>query len=323
NIKYAEHEKIEIEAKLKEIEKEIEEENKKLQKKKNEQEFLEKKFGNLFLEKQKIQEKNHQLELKINEQQIYKNLLEERLNDIKVKKAKLEAENSSLREEIQQYGQEKMIKGSKEAIEKKLLRYEEELSSLGSVNMKAIEMYEKLKKECEEIEEKVKKLQQEKQEILNVISEIDKKKKQAFMRTFNTINRYFSENFMMLNDKGEAFLELENKEDPFLGGINVVIKLAKGKYMDSESLSGGEKVIVALALIFAIQKYKPYHFYIFDEIDAALDKRNSEKLSELIRQDKKSQYIVITHNEVTINKATTLYGVSMQDGITKIVSLKL
>lgn len=323
NIKQAQHEKLELEAKLEELTKKINEETKKLRDKEQEREEIEKKFNKFVLEKQKLQEKNHRAELEINEYQLRKNLFEQELNEIKIEKAKLEAENSTLKQEYQQFEGVEIIKASKEELENKLVKYEQEILKLGSVNLKALEVYDVVKKEYDEINEKVKKLEEEKQEILKVIAEIDKKKKQAFMQAFNAINKYFSENFSVLSDKGTAFLELENKEDPFSAGINITIKLAKGKYMSADALSGGEKVIVALALLFAIQKYKPYHFYIFDEIDAALDKRNSEKLSNLIGKDKKSQYIIVTHNDVMINSATSIYGTSMQDGITKIVSLKV
>ena len=100
--------------------------------------------------------------------------------------------------------------------------------------------------------------------------------------------------------------------------------MSKGKYFDVTSLSGGEQTLVALSLLFAIQEYKPYHFYIFDEIDAALDKRNSERLSALLKKYiKAGQYIIITHNDAIITDSNSLYGVSMQDGVSKIFSLKM
>ena len=89
-------------------------------------------------------------------------------------------------------------------------------------------------------------------------------------------------------------------------------------------LSGGEQTMVALSLIFAIQELNPYCFYILDEIDAALDKRNSERLGGLLRKYmQKGQYIVITHNDEVITNATNLYGISMHEGISKVVSLKV
>jgi len=144
------------------------------------------------------------------------------------------------------------------------------------------------------------------------------------MKTYKGINELFSRNFSQLSPKGQAFLEIENKEDIFSGGVNIVIKMRKGKYFDVTSLSGGEQTLIALALLFAIQEYKPYHFYIFDEIDASLDKRNSEKLSALLKKYIQSgQYIIITHNDAIITDSNFLYGVTMHDGISKVLSLKL
>ncbi len=95
--------------------------------------------------------------------------------------------------------------------------------------------------------------------------------------------------------------------------------------MDIRSLSGGEKTMTALAFIFAVQEYEPASFYILDEVDAALDKANADKLANLIRSYcDKAQYVVISHNDRVISEADTLYGCSMNEhGITKVVSLKL
>ena len=97
------------------------------------------------------------------------------------------------------------------------------------------------------------------------------------------------------------------------------------KFLDIRGLSGGEKTLTALAFIFAVQEHEPAAFYILDEVDAALDKRNSEKLAKLIRDYcKKAQYIMISHNDGVISEADLLYGISMNEhGISKITTLKL
>ncbi|PIO08110.1 chromosome segregation protein SMC, partial [Candidatus Pacearchaeota archaeon CG10_big_fil_rev_8_21_14_0_10_34_12] len=121
-----------------------------------------------------------------------------------------------------------------------------------------------------------------------------------------------------------AYLTLENKKEPFEGGVNIDIKTGHGKYLDVTSLSGGERVLIALALIFAIQELNPYYFYILDEVDASLDKRNSERLAHLFKKYmQKGQYIIITHNDEIISNATNLYGVSMNEGISKIVGMEI
>lgn len=179
-------------------------------------------------------------------------------------------------------------------------------------------------KEYDAIAEKVNQLDKEKQEILKIVEEIDNKKKKTFNKTLTEINSLFSRNFSQLSTKGIAFLEPENKEDIFSAGLDIIIKVGKGKYFDVTSLSGGEQTLIALSLIFAIQEYNPYHFYIFDEIDAALDKRNSERLAGLLKKHMKSgQYLIITHNDALISESSTLYGVSMQEGISKVISLQI
>ena len=138
------------------------------------------------------------------------------------------------------------------------------------------------------------------------------------------LNEIFSRNFSQLTTKSRVSLELENRKNPFDGGVSIIVKTGHGKYFEVTSLSGGEQTLVALSLIFAIQELNPYYFYMLDEIDAALDKRNSERLSNLLQKYmKKGQYIVITHNDEVITRATNLYGVSMHDGISKIISLRV
>jgi chromosome segregation protein len=217
------------------------------------------------------------------------------------------------------------LQGSITALEEKLQKAQATLETIGSINMRALEVYDEVKKEYDVVKEKVDTLEKEKLEILKIIEEIDKKKKKVFMKTFTAINNLFSENFSRLTTKGgTAYLEVENEEDMFEGGVDIVVKMARGKYFDVNSLSGGEQTLVALSLLFAIQEYKPYQFYILDEIDAALDKRNSERLAALLKRYMKAgQYIVVTHNDAIILDASVLYGVSMHEGVSKILSLKV
>ena len=107
--------------------------------------------------------------------------------------------------------------------------------------------------------------------------------------------------------------------------MNIKVRLTGNKFLDINSLSGGEKTMTALAFLFAIQEHEPAQFYVVDEIDAALDKRNAEKLAKLVREYcTKAQYIVISHNDAVITEADRLYGVSMNEhGESKITSLRV
>ena len=103
------------------------------------------------------------------------------------------------------------------------------------------------------------------------------------------------------------------------------VRITGNKFLDIRSLSGGEKSMTALAFIFSTQEHEPASFYVFDEVDAALDKKNSEKLSELIKKySERAQYIIISHNDGLISQASTIYGVSMNEhGQSNVISLKI
>jgi len=328
-IKNSLKEKKDFESLVEELEKDEERKKKIIIDKEKIEKKLRNTFDKLLLKKNQLQVaiKKHEIEVKSEETRARE--IENEINTFNIMKAKVDAEIQVIGANIESYKElkeelEQMRLGSRAEIENRIERNERILREIGPVNLRALEVYDKIKEEYEEIESKVRKLEEEKEEILNIIKEVDKKKKQAFMRAFNTINEAFGQNFMALSNKGQASLELENKQDPFAGGMDIVIKLGKGKYMDADQLSGGEKVIVALALMFAIQKYKPYCFYVFDEIDPALDKRNSERLASILRKNvQNNQCIIITHNDSVINNADVLYGATMQNGISKIIGLKI
>ncbi len=313
----------ESEALLSQIIEKIKEREKELLKKEEKEREVYERFNSLYLERNKIADKQKEFETSLIGLQNEIRNIEDKNNSFKLKEAEINAKLETLREEFSLFKEVELIQGSKESLGKNLFLLQEKLRNFGSINMKAIEVYDNIKFACNEIQAKVDIILKEKEKILEVISEIDKKKRKTFLKTLEAINSLFARNFSQLSRKGEIFLELENMEDPFAGGLEIILKVAKGKYFDISSLSGGEKALVALSLIFAIQEYKPYCFYIFDEIDAPLDKHNSELLASLIKRYMVSgQYIIVTHNDVLIEHAPVLYGVSMQEGISKIVSQK-
>ena len=314
----------EIDEEIEEISSTMGEKSSLLDQKEKEEEALNEKFKKMFEERDSMQETIQKESYSLSTIQSEIRQVEEQVNYLKVGNAKLDAEREALEMELTDYPNTEQIKGSMQFLQEKLQKAQQAFSTIGSINMRALEVYDKIKDEYDKVKEKADTVDSEKQGILDIIEEIDKKKKKAFMQTYKSINELFKDNFSRLSSKGEAFLEIENKEDLFSGGINIVIKMGKGKYFDVTSLSGGEQTLIALSLLFAIQEHKPYHFYIFDEIDAALDKRNSERLSGLLKQYmQKGQYIVVTHNDAIITDSNFLYGVSMHDGISKILSLKL
>jgi len=247
-------------------------------------------------------------------------------NLISLKNAEVKAKLAGLYEDFEKYKEITIISGKTvQELQHEINKFEVMLSQMSAVNMKALEIYEEIEREYTKLVEKKDSLDQEKTDVLTLMNEIETKKKDHFMKTFDQANDNFQRIFSNLFKKGNAYLELDNKENLFEGGLSIKVKLTGNRYMDIKSLSGGEKTLTALSFIFAIQEYQPATFYILDEIDAALDKHNSETLSKLIRDySDKAQYIVISHNDALMSEADTLFGVSMNEhGISKVTSLRI
>lgn len=323
-IKHSSRDLEDIKSEIKNIEQNLKSKSSNLEQKEKQEGELNAKFKKMFESRDEMQLIIQQKNINLTEIQSNAKQIEDQVNYLRIGKAKIDAEKEAVEMEIKEFPNIEIMKASFEVLEERLKKTSESLLLIGSINMRALEVYDEIKKEYDSVQEKVNILEKEKNDIMSIIEEIDKKKLKSFMKTFKAMNTLFTENFSKLYSKGIAYLEIENQEDVFSGGINIVVKLAKGKYFDVTSLSGGEQTLVALSLLFAIQEYRPYHFYIFDEIDAALDKRNSERLAALLNQYLKSgQYIVITHNDSIIMSSNVLYGVSMHEGVSKILSLKI
>lgn len=295
-----------------------------LHQKKNKEQELNKKFQSMISERDSYQKKIREKEQEQSNKQNQVSNLERELNELNVNKARIDAEIENSETEILEYPDAEIINSSKEKLKQKLQKTQDTLSKIGSVNLRALDTYDEIKKEYDSIKQKVEIVQKEKEDIMKVIHEIDVKKKRTFMKTLEKLNEAFAKNFTQLSSKGQVSLELENRKEPFKGGVGIAVKTGHGKYFDVTSLSGGEQTLVALSLIFAIQELNPYVFYVLDEIDAALDKRNSQRLANLLKKYmQRGQYIIVTHNDEVISRATNVYGVSMHDGISKITSLKV
>jgi chromosome segregation protein len=251
---------------------------------------------------------------------------EQRANVLSIDNASIKAELAGLYEEQKRYEGLTLIKGkTEEELKKEIWQMERQMEAAGNINMRALEVYDQIQAEYDSLIEKKKKLNSEKEEVLIMINEIETKKKDIFMATFEVIDKHFQTIFSSLTTKGQAFLDLENPKDPLSEGMRIKVRISGKKFLDIRSLSGGEKTLTALAFIFAIQEHEPASFYVLDEVDAALDKKNAEKLAQYIEAySKRAQYILISHNDNVIARAGTLYGVSMnEDGMSKVVSLKL
>ncbi|MFH1331767.1 MAG: chromosome segregation protein SMC [archaeon] len=294
-----------------------------------EKEALERKysseFKSLFAKRNKITDQIKDRENLIIRENDKIKYIESRINSLTIERAKVVAELEGLNKEFEDYADAKIRRNvSLEDLRYEIKKFESLLNSMGNVNLRALEIYDEVSKQYEEITAKVEKLRVEKEDVLKLMQEIDSKKQEIFMKTFREIHKNFKEIFASLSTKGEAHLEIETPENVFEGGVDIRVRITGNKFLDIRSLSGGEKTLAALAFIFAIQEYSPASFYLLDEVDAALDSRNSELLSKLIQKySSKAQYIVVSHNDKVITEADQIYGVSMQEGVSKVVSLKV
>ena len=233
---------------------------------------------------------------------------------------------SSLQQEFQQYeGVALDMEKNEDQLKYEISKFEKLKQEIGFVNMRSLEIYDEVEKEYNGLLEKKETLTVERADVVKLMEEIEGKKKELFLRHFEIINEHFKRAFVALSSKGDAFLELEDPDSIFEAGVRIKVKITGTKFLDIRSLSGGEKTMTALAFIFAIQEHEPATFYILDEVDAALDKHNSEKFAKLIaKYSEKAQYLIISHNDGVISQAENLYGISMNEhGISNVVSLKI
>lgn len=202
---------------------------------------------------------------------------------------------------------------------------EGKLARIGPVNQVAMEEYSRLRERADLIAEQVDDLERARKALARITAAIDRKMRDKFVSTYEQVNRYFQEIFAVLFPGGKAHLELTDPDNPSESGIEVVAQ-PKGKRLAKMTLlSGGEKSLTALALLFAVYRTRTVPFYVFDEVEAALDDANLDRLLHAIDSLKDTtQLIVISHQRRTMEKADVLYGVSMQaDGVSRVVSQKL
>ncbi len=250
--------------------------------------------------------------------------IERDLMDFEGKRSQLQTRLSDIKAELISYPDMKMMAYKDvEELERQATECRHEKELLGNVNLKAPEAYAQRKKDVDEARSRMEVLDREKNSIMAMIAEIESKKLSVFNKTFNEVNENFKKLYGTVFE-GSANLYLDGGSDPFNSKLMFNIQGATNRKRTDEGMSGGERSILMLSLIFAIQMRKPMSFYIFDEIDIAFDKENSKKLSKLIRElSKNSQFIVVSHNDSLITMAQAAIGVAMQDGQSRAVGIEI
>ncbi|MDJ0736319.1 MAG: chromosome segregation protein SMC [Nostocaceae cyanobacterium] len=209
-------------------------------------------------------------------------------------------------------------------LQKELRSLSKRLQAMEPVNMLALEQYERTQKRLEELTQKLETLEGERTELLLRIENFTTLRQHAFKEAFDAVNENFQSIFATLSE-GDGYLQLDNPEDPFSSGLNLVAH-PKGKPVQRlASMSGGEKSLTALSFIFALQRYRPSPFYAFDEVDMFLDGANVERLAKMIKQQaQQAQFIVVSLRRPMIESAERTIGVTQARGAyTQVLGIKL
>jgi len=261
---------------------------------------------------QEITEDIAQVELKRSEKKMQMTHVEERA---------WEDFNVSVKEMLKHFSEEV----DEDEVAGQVAALKEKIARLGEVNLAALSDYRQmnerflfLKKQQEDLAESILSLHR-------TIDKIDKTTKKLFLDTFDQVNEQFKDMFQRLFQGGKAELSLVDPENPLESGIEITASPLGKRMHNITLLSGGEKTMTAIALIFSILKVRPSPFCLLDEVDAPLDEANVIRFQEILKEmSGNTQFIIITHNQKTMTFANTLYGVTMEEqGVSKVVSVTL
>jgi chromosome segregation protein len=256
----------------------------------------------------------------------------EKYHRVELKITRLEDKNEQITEKLAEY-EVNPEEGIKERIEisnysqanKKIKEFRDAMKSLEPVNPGAIQEHEDLKERLEYLETQQQDLLEARDSIIRIIGEIEKTMGQMFYKTFNKVKGEFEKIFMELFDGGNAELKLTTPDDLLNTGIEIEAQ-PPGKQLKKLSLmSGGERALTAIALVFAFLQVNPSPIYILDEIDAPLDDANVLRFARFVKRYSRSvQFLLITHNKKMMTEANIIYGITMEEpGVSKLISLRL
>lgn len=274
-----------------------------------------------------MQDKESALRMKVKSKEMIDHLMNEikdKINELKLQlagmKERLYVEFKVDLDEI--LDQARLTESTIEELQASCDRMKKRLENMGEVNPTAIEAFQEMKKRYDFIVEQKLDLDTAKQNLLQTIFEVEAKANQLFLDTFEKVRENFQKVFKSLfTEEDTADLVLEDPTNPAETGVDIIAK-PKGKRPSSiTQLSGGEKTLTATALLFSIYLIKPAPFCILDEVDAPLDDANVGKFTKMIREfSANSQFIIVTHNKMTMSTVDVIYGVTMQEpGVSKLV----
>ena len=293
----------------------------------------EQELASLIKEKQSLNETLEDFEASLKKENSLYNSKTAELKDLEIKASRLEVKLDNLLNNLtENYSitYEKAKENYKLDIDFNIAKSEvnklkKELKNLGTVNLTAPEEFEEVNERYNFLNKQIDDLTQAENTLLQIIEEMDKVMISEFKDTFNKISINFQETFRELFKGGHAELKLTEPNNILETGVDIVASPPGKKLSSISLLSGGEKTLTAISLLFAIIKSKPSPFCVLDEVEAALDEANVDTFGKYVQSlKKKSEFIIITHKKKTMEYADILYGITMQEsGVSKLVSVKL
>ncbi len=276
------------------------------------QEQVEQQVKEIRREVKSLEEKLHQEEVKVNRNEVELDHLLNKLSEEYEMSYDLAKQKYPARGEIQEETQV-------------VNRLKKQIGALGTVNLGAIEEYERLSERQQFLSSQEADLNEAKDMLYQVIQEMDAEMSRRFKETFDAISEQFRDVFVQLFGGGRADLVLSNPDNLLETGIDIVAQPPGKKLQNLALLSGGERALTAMALLFAILRVKPVPFCVLDEVEAALDEANVNRFAEYMHHfSNQTQFICVTHRKGTMESADVLYGITMQEGgVSKLVSVKL
>lgn len=229
--------------------------------------------------------------------------------------------------QLRQFGYEQPLEVTLKQVEEaetsmRMMQFE--LERIGAVNQLALSHYAEQISRYKELSLRLNELEREKQVIVQFMDEVERKKRKVFMEAFEKISRNLQEYFSKLTGGGNVTLKLENVDDPFSGGTDMIVQFPNKPSIVVSGASGGERSVAAVAFILALKEFTPASFYILDEIDAHLDAFHVSKLADLLLEEsERNQFIVVTLKPEMVSKAQQVYGVYGRNGVANVLSPKL
>lgn len=301
----------------------------------------------LFVEKEKNQsassklqdkierllEEQKQTEQLVRQKRAEQSEIEQKITELKIELSQLEVKGQDLVERVRDELQINLVEAYEnykerqvnwEEVREEMTGLRGKIERLGNVNLDAITEQEELEKRNEFLSTQVEDLNKSKGQLQQLINRLNTKSREKFRETFEEIRVHFQQIFRKMFGGGKADIVLDDNEDILEAGIDIIARLPGKETMNISLLSGGEKALTAITLLFAVFKAKPSPFCFLDEIDAALDEANNERFNMLLREFQKySQFIIITHAKRTMSIADVLIGITMQTrGVSKKISVR-